>query len=286
MTQPKSHVQQRRRIGRILRELREASGLTIQQAGDAIGRSDSTISRIENGLRETHKLELAGLLDTYNAPDETRVVLTALAREAPDGGVWTTHEAAFPPDLETYVGLEQAARSLRAFALTTVHSLLRTPEALRAILRAGLPTWSEEEIGKLVAAHQARQEVLQRHPDPLDLQVVLDEAALRRPTGGPEAMRGQLDRLIHFAEDVPNVTLQVLPFAKGSHGSPSGGFTLIDFPDPHEPEVVYCDTPGGNLYLQKPHDTRRFSQLYGRLLGLALDPADTVRFLRTVRKEV
>ncbi|MFF7631751.1 helix-turn-helix domain-containing protein [Kitasatospora sp. NPDC008050] len=286
MAQPKSHVQQRRRIGRILRELREASGLTIEQAGSAIGRSDSTISRIENGLRDAHKLELAGLLDTYGAPDETRVMLTALAREAPDGGVWTAHEATFPPDLETYLGLEQAARSLRVFALSIVHSLLRTADTMHAIIRAGLPTAGEGEIAKLVAAHLARQDVLQRRPDPLDLQVVLDEASLRRPAGGAEVTRGQIDQLIHFAEEVPNVTLHVLPFAKGSHGSLAGGFTLIDFPDPHEPEVVYCDTPGGNLYLQKPHDTRRFSQLYGRLLGVALDPADTGRFLRTVRQEM
>ncbi|MCX4750047.1 DUF5753 domain-containing protein [Kitasatospora sp. NBC_01287] len=118
------------------------------------------------------------------------------------------------------------------------------------------------------------------------MQVVLDEASLRRLAGGPEVTRGQLDQLIQFAAEVPNVTIQVLPFAKGSHGSLAGGFTLIDFPDPHEAEVVYCDTPSGNLYLQKPHDTRRFSQLYGRLLGLAPDPADTVRFLRTVRQEM
>ncbi len=279
-------VQQRRKIGRILKKLREDSGLTIVQAGDAIGRSDSTISRIENGRRDVQVIELKGLLDAYGAPDDMRTTLLGMAREAPDGGLWTAHEAAFPPDLETYLGLEEAARSLRVFALSTVHSLVRTKASMRGILRAGLPTAGEEEIDLLTTGHMARQGVLTRQPFPLELQVVLDEAALRRPAGGVEAMREQLDHLVHCAENVPNITLQVLPYAKGSHGSPSGGFAIIDFPDPTDPEVVYCDTPGGNLYLQKPHDTRRFDQLYGRLCGMALDPIDSIKFLRTVRQEM
>ncbi len=270
----------------MLKDLRETSGLTIEQAGSAIQRSDSTMSRIENGKRDVQLIELKGLLDAYEAPEEIRSSLLALARSAPEGGLWTAHEAAFPPDLETYLGLEEVSSTLRVFALSTVHSLLRTKQSLAGILRAGLPTSGQDEIDHLVNAHLARQQVLVREPDPVELQVVLDEAALRRPAGGVEAMREQLEHLIDCAENVPNVTLQVLPFAKGSHGSPSGGFTLMGFPDPAEPEVVYCDTTGGNLYLHKPQDVRRFTQLFGRLCGTALDPAESVQFLRSIRQEM
>jgi transcriptional regulator with XRE-family HTH domain len=270
----------------MLRERREISGLTIQQAGAAIQRSDSTISRIENGKRDVQLIELKGLLDAYEVPEEVRAELLALARSAPEGGLWTAFEAAFPPDMETYLGLEEVSSTLRVFALSTVHSLLRTRRSLAGIIRAGLPTSGADEIDQLVEAHLARQKVLVREPDPVELQVVLDEAALRRPAGGVDAMREQLDHLIHCAETVPNVTLQVLPFSKGSHGSPSGGFTLMGFPDPAEPEVVYCDTIGGNLYLHKPQEVRRFNQLFGRLCGAALDPAESVQFLRSVRQEM
>ncbi len=286
MSTPNGPVQHRRKIGRMLRDLRETSGLTITEAGATIQRSDSTMSRIENGKRDVQLIELNALLDAYNAPEEIRTALLGLARAAPEGGLWTTYEAAFPPDLETYLGLEEVARSLRVFALSTVHSLLRTRRSLEAVIRAGLPTAGEDEIEHLVEAHLARQSVLLRDPDPVELQVVLDEAALRRPAGGVEAMREQIDHLIHCAESVPNVTLQVLPFAKGSHGSPSGGFTLMDFPDLAEPDVVYCDTVGGNLYLHRPQDLRRFTQLFGRLCGAALDPAESVQFLRNVRQEM
>ncbi|MFJ9521840.1 helix-turn-helix domain-containing protein [Kitasatospora sp. NPDC101801] len=279
-------VPQRRKIGRILKELRETSGMTIEDAGAAIGCSDSTISRVETGKRDARIIEIKGLCEAYGAPDDKVAELLGMARQAPAGGLWTAHEAAFPPSLETYLGLEEAARSLRVFALASVHSLVRTRATTRAILRAGLPTAGEDEIDLLADAHMARQSVLLREPVPAELEVVLDEAALHRPAGGREALIEQLDHLVHCAENVPNITLQVLPYSKGAHGSPNGGFTLIDFPDPEEPQVVYCDTPGGNLYLQKPHDTRRFNQLYGRLCGAALDPTDSIKFLRALRQEM
>lgn len=286
MARTENPVAHRRRIGRALKRLREDSGLTIEDAGKSIQRSDSTISRIENGKRDVQIIELKGLLDAYGAHEDDRATLLAMSREAPDGGLWTAREDAFPPGMETYLGLEAEASSLRVFALGSVHSLLRLRGTVRSIVRAGLPTASEEEIDRLTDAHVDRQEVLTRQPKPVDLQVVLDEAAFSRVAGGPEVASQQLDHLIHCAENVPNITLQVLPFSKGSHGSPNGGFTIIDFPDPADPPVVYCDTPGGNLYLQKAHDTRRFDQLYGRLCGLALDTTDSVTFLRTVREKM
>ncbi|MER5638234.1 helix-turn-helix transcriptional regulator [Kitasatospora sp. NPDC002227] len=286
MAVPSGPVQHRRQVGRRLKELRETSGLTTEQAGAAIQRSDSTMSRIENGKRNVQLIELKGLLDAYEVSAEVRSELLALARSAPEGGLWTAFEAAFPPDMETYLGLEEGSSTLRVFSLSTVHSLLRTRKSLTGIIRAGLPTAGADEVDRLVEAHLARQRVLAREPDPVELQVVLDEAALRRPAGGVEAMREQLDHLVHCAENVPNVTLQVLPFSKGSHGSPSGGFTLMGFPDPSEPEVVYCDTIGGNLYLHRPQEVRRFTQLFGRLCGAALDPAESVEFLRSFRQEM
>ncbi|NED00981.1 transcriptional regulator, partial [Streptomyces sp. SID6648] len=66
----------------------------------------------------------------------------------------------------------------------------------------------------------------------------------------------------------------------------TGAFTILDFPDPTEPAVVYLDSPGGNLYLQKAKDTRRFDQSHSRLRGMALDEHESVRFMQTVLKEI
>jgi transcriptional regulator with XRE-family HTH domain len=271
MGKSRTSVVQRQRLGRELRRLREAAGLTIEQAGAEIQRSDSTISRIETGVRAAQIIELKGLLEAYGIAPEQREVYVRMLREAPEQGWWTNYEGSLPPGLETYIGLEADAATLRVFALAMVHSLLQTEEYARAVIRSFRPTDPVEVIDDLVALRMQRQEVLTRKPEPVHLSVVLDEATLRRKIGDIEVMRAQIRHLIHAAEEVPNVTLQVLPFDHGAHGALNGSFTLIDFPDPADPATVYVDTPGGNLYMQKPHDTRGFDQLFGRLCGAALD---------------
>ena len=47
---------------------------------------------------------------------------------------------------------------------------------------------------------------------------VMDEAALRRPVGGREAVRSQLQRLVEVAA-LPQVTIQVVPFRYGGHAA-------------------------------------------------------------------
>jgi transcriptional regulator with XRE-family HTH domain len=271
-------------MGRELLTLRETSGLTIEEAGAAIGRSDSTISRIETGKRDVQLIELKGLLEAYEAPVETRKILLDIHSASPEAAWWTNFD--LPPNLDTYVGLEGEAATLRVYALGSVHSLLRTEDSARAILRGDSPSAPAGEIETLLAFHMQRQQVLTREPTPLDLIVVLDEACLWRHVGGLDCQREQLKHLIQQAEEVPNITLQVLPYSKGAHSALNGAFTILDFPDPTEPAVVYVDSPGGNLYLQKAKDTRRFDQTHSRLRGLALDETESVRFMRTVLKEM
>ncbi|MGW6305866.1 helix-turn-helix domain-containing protein [Streptomyces niveus] len=274
----------RRKIGRELANLRETSRLTIEEAGQAIGRSDSTISRIENGKRDVQIIELKALLEAYDAPVETREALLNMHSASPEEAWWTDFD--LPPNFDTYVGLEAEAATLRVYALGSVHSLLRSEEYARALLRGGNPSAPMGEIEALLKLHMHRQQVLTREGTPLHLIAVLDEASLWRQVGGPDCQRDQLRHLIGQAEQVPNITLQVLPYSKGAHSALNGAFTILDFPDPTEPAVVYVDSPGGNLYLQKPLDTRRFDQSHSRLRGMALDEADSVAFMKTVLKEI
>jgi hypothetical protein len=59
---------------------------------------------------------------------------------------------------------------------------------------------------------------------------VLDEAVLHRPVGGRLVMREQFDHLVAAAE-LPNVTVQVLPFATGQHAGMDGTFTILLYGD-------------------------------------------------------
>ncbi|MEV8400712.1 helix-turn-helix domain-containing protein [Streptomyces niveus] len=274
----------RRKIGRELANLRETSRLTIEEAGQAIGRSDSTISRIENGKRDVQIIELKALLEAYEAPAETREHLLNLLSASPEQAWWTNFD--LPPNLDTYIGLEAEAATLRVYALAAVHSLLRTEDYARAVLRGTSSSSPAGQIDALLKFHMQRQQVLTREITPLDIVVVLDEACLWRQIGGLDCQREQLKYLIQQAEGVPNIVVQVLPYSKGAHSALSGSFTILDFPDPTEPAVVYVDSPAGSLYLQKPKDTRRFDQSHSRLRGLALDETESLRFMKTVLKEM
>ena len=120
---------------------------------------------------------------------------------------------------------------------------------MRAIATRHLSV-SPEEVDRRVALRMTRQQVLSR-PSPPRLWAVIDEAALRRPVGGRDVMRGQLERLIE-ASKLPNVTLQVLPFSVGSHSAEAGAFTILRFPDSDMPDIAYLEQLTSAIYLDKP----------------------------------
>ncbi|MDX3694827.1 helix-turn-helix transcriptional regulator [Streptomyces europaeiscabiei] len=276
----------RRLLGEQLRALRESSGLTIVQAGEGIGRSNPTISRIENGKRTPLLIELKALAELYGADEETTASLLRLLSEIKDEGWWDAYKDVMPSSLGNYVELEAEAASLKVFALAAVHSLLRTEDYLRAVLRATSSSTPAKEIDRLTAFHMERQrQCLLTAENPVELIAVLDEASLRREVGGRAVLRAQLQHLLVCME-APNITVQILPYDKGAHGALSGSFTILDFHDPSEPSVAYVDSPGGNLYLQKSPDMRRFEKTHAALRGSALDGPESERWLRDALKEL
>jgi hypothetical protein len=123
----------------------------------------------------------------------------------------------------------------------------------------------------------ARQILLTRKQPPR-LWAVVDEAALRRPVGGPEVMRGQLERLIE-ATKLPNVTLQVLPFGVGAHPAMQGSFSILRFPDRELPDVVYLEHLTNAVYLDKRHEVERYLDVMEFLCVQSEPPARTVELL-------
>jgi hypothetical protein len=108
--------------------------------------------------------------------------------------------------------------------------------------------------------------------------VLLDEAVLQRPVGGPAVMAAQRRRLLEDAER-PAVTLQVLPTSTGAHAGMDGPFTIFGFPGPAEPDVVALDSAADALYLEGPEDLRRYRRVFERLLPAALPPEESAAFI-------
>jgi transcriptional regulator with XRE-family HTH domain len=266
----------RRRLGAELRRLREASGLTIDRVADALECSQSKVSRIETGQVSATPRDVRDMLALYRVEPDQREAIVQIAREARQRGWWQKF-VDVPDGVPAYVGLETAATSIDVYMSLIVPALLQTAEYARAIIGAVRPDLPRAEIERRVELRMSRQTLLDRD-DPPELRVLLDEAVLQRPVGGPAVMDGQLRRLLEDAER-PAVTIQVLPVATGAHAGMDGPFTIFGFPAPAEPDVVALDSAADALYLEGPEDLRRYRRVFERLLPVALTPEASAEFI-------
>jgi hypothetical protein len=113
-----------------------------------------------------------------------------------------------------------------------------------------------------------RQQVLMQ-PNPPDLWVVMDEATLRRTVGGPGIMKAQLEHLLEVGE-LPNITIQVVPFDAGAHFASGCGFIVFEFPDPLDDSVAYVENVAGALFMEDKPEITRCSMAFNHLRGAAL----------------
>jgi len=266
-------------LGTQLRRLREGRGITREEAGYRIRASESKISRMELGRVGFKERDVVDLLAMYGVQDDSeRHALVTLAREANAAGWWHQYADVLPDWFQAYVGLEEAASVLRVYEVQFVPGLLQTASYARAIMARGWPAALAEEIERRVAMRITRQELLTKEGGPR-LWAVVDEAALRRPVGTPEVFRSQLEHLIEMTQD-SRITIQVTPFASGSHAAEAGAFTIMRFPDPDLPDVVYLEQLTSALYLDKREDVERYSEVMERLSVESEPPERTADLLR------
>ena len=224
-------------LGTQLRRLREASGITPDQAGYEIRGSRSKISRLEHGRVGFKERDVEDLLTLYGVADPlVRTGMLSLAQQANTPGWWAKYHDIIPDWLEPYLGLEMAASLIRNFELQFVHGLLQTEDYARAVTALAFGPRSADEVERRVRLRMQRQDVL-RGPDPPRAWFVLDESVLRRPIGGRQVMRAQLKHLLDAAS-MAHITLQVVPFQQGGHAGAGGAFTILRFAAPDLPDVV------------------------------------------------
>ncbi|MFF4805996.1 helix-turn-helix domain-containing protein [Streptomyces sp. NPDC001351] len=266
-------------LGSQLRRLREARGITREAAGYSIRASESKISRMELGRVSFKTRDVEDLLTLYGITDEQeRTSLLSLAREANVAGWWHSYSDVLPSWFPTYVGLEGAAHLIRAYEVQFVHGLLQTEAYARAVVRRGMKGASKADIDKRVALRMERQKHLVSTGGP-DFHIVLDEAALRRPYGDREVMRGQLQHLIEISER-PNVRLQIMPFSFGGHSGESGAFTILSFSESDLSDVVYLEQLTSALYLDKHEDVVQYERALKELQQDSPGPDESRDLLR------
>ncbi|MCW2883656.1 MAG: hypothetical protein QOE54_3243 [Streptosporangiaceae bacterium] len=258
--------------------------MSRQDAGYVIRASESKISRLELGRVSFKERDVADLLTLYGVADDSeREALLGLAREANAPGWWHRYADVLPNWFQTYVGLEEAAGLIRTYELQFVPGLLQSEGYARAVIDLGNGGATAEEIDQRVGLRLQRQQRLTGVNSPR-LWAVLDEAALRRPIGGTEVMRGQLEHLINVSK-LPNVTIQVMPFKFGGHAAEGGAFSILRFPEPDLADVVYVETLTGALYLDKRDDVDAYLQAMERLSVDSATPDGTVETIGEILRE-
>lgn len=275
----------RRRLGAELRRLREAAGVNVDQVCDLLRCSVSKVSRLENGRVPVRTRDVSDLLTLYGVTDEKhREALLTLARESRRRGWWHPYHDVVPAWFEIYIGLEADASSISVYESQLVHGLLQTADYARHVIRADAPEATEEEVERKVSLRLNRQTRL-TSDNPPRLWVILDEAVLRRQVGGAAVMRRQLAHLAKSAE-LPNVTIQVLPFSVGAHAGLGSTFSILGFPDEADHNVVYIEEAAGSLYLERPAEIRRYRVKLDHLMASALRPEESIEMIAKISEEI
>ncbi|MGC0421631.1 helix-turn-helix domain-containing protein [Embleya sp. AB8] len=269
---------QRKVLGAELKRLRDTAGLRLEDVAAELGCSRSKVSRIENGMGLARVIELRAMLDQYGVTDEQdRARLLGALGKATEEGWWeqTEYDQVLPAGLGVYVGLENEVGQLQTWEVNWVPGLLQTEDYMRAVLSEARSEQASE-VDALMAVRKKRQARLDG-PDCLELWAIIDESVLLRPVGNVDIMRAQVAHLLAQAER-PNVTLQVLPLAKGMHPGLRGPFSILSFG--LDEVTIYVDSPSGNVLLNREKQVAAFAHMFNRLTALALDPQETAARLR------
>lgn len=266
-------------VGARLRRLREAKQISLEEAGHVIRASHSKISRLETGRVSFKDRDIVDLLTHYGVTDKPeREKLRELANRANVHGWWHDYSDVLPGWFEEYVGLEHAASQIRAYEVQFVPGLLQTEDYARAVIL--LRYSNPREVNRRVSLRMARQAMLTGPQSP-SLWVVLDEAALKRPIGGPSVMRAQLKQVIEMSQR-PNVTIQIMPFKAGGHAGAGGSFSVLRFAEDELSDIVYLEQLASALYLDKQSEVDTYLAVMERLRAEAYTPADSQKTLQAL----
>jgi hypothetical protein len=249
---------------------REQAGLSREDVQRALGWSVMKPYRIETARVAVSPADARRLAALYGIDKARADELADLARRARQRGWWTGMAQSLPAGFTVHLDLESSARTIRMFADQFIPGLLQTEPYARAVLSARSIAGTPEQVERQVEVRMRRQQVRYRKEPPAPgIELVLDEAALRRAVGGRAVMASQLRRL-HDAACNDGVTFQVLPFSAGAHMAAYGAFRLFDPADPAFPVTASTDRPAGTLIEDDPSAIGQYNVIFDHLRSVAL----------------
>lgn len=176
---------------------------------------------------------------------------------------------------------EQRAIRIREFGLSHLPGILQTEAYIEALLDTRYPRASEEDRHKTVVARLERAKLLEDPVTP-EVWVLLDEAVLRRPTGGYTVMADQLEHVAELAE-LGRIRTHVLKFSTTPHPLLTGMCSLMWFED--MPPIAYSEGLQQGWIHDSPSMVERVQGAYDLALSEAQPLSESIAFIRAAAKE-
>lgn len=276
---PSVRTRRKYKLGAHLAKLRLAAKLEQTDVATHLRKSFATVSKVENGHVLPDFPTLSLLLALYKASDDDRHIADDLWEEARQDSKRVEHSSGMPPKYRAFLRAEMDAHTERTLEQTVIPGLLQTPayaQALSGTAQRFIRTKSDQD--RDISSRLRRQERLSGE-DPMTLHALMDEAAIHRLMGGPRVMAGELRHLL-AAMNLPNVTVQVIPFEVGAYGTMAGGVTILSFADEDEPDVVYLEYPRGGEWIENEEDVEKFSIMLEDTRTLALPVEESAALVK------
>jgi transcriptional regulator with XRE-family HTH domain len=284
----KPNVRQRR-VAVNLRAWRKATGRNLEDVAETLQWSGAKLSRFERAEVNAGPAEIIALAAILSVPEAARDKVVALAvGSMKSPGFWLDYAPdVVPTNFADYLETEAEATAVFNVETLLIPGLLQSPAYTDAIIRARFTAGDEpivrEERGQLRQQRQAR---LDAEDNPLELHVIIHEAALRQPIGGAQIMTEQL-ALLEIRAQQPNITIQVIPESVGAYPGIGPAYIALTFDGDHEAAAVYLDNLTSGHYVEDPDEVGGYTLNFERLAThVALDPPASIQFIITARQRM
>lgn len=273
-----------RRLRSELRRIREGTGRTQKAAAEALGWSMSKIIRIETGVVAVSPADVMALLHVYELEDKALADELIGITRSKGTRWWDAYRGVLEPGFLDFLDYESSAVHIGQYTGSVVPGLLQTGEYAAAVL-GSYPLDAEAVRHRTEIRLRRRQQLSEK--DGPRASFVLDEAVLHRRIGGPHVMRDQLARIKQAARE-PGITVQIVPFERGTHRAmignfmvmefaPGDGDPVVDIEDPHR-EVLVRDDPGlAKRYLETFRELQDFAAGADQVDAIVDRVIDTMR---------
>lgn len=251
-------------LGRRLRRLREANGLSLRALADQLTYTHTYLARVEHG-DQLPSQALAESLDSHFGTDGLFTELLELARDT-----------AIPGYGRAIIRAQETATRIQVFTSSLIPGLLQTEEYARELFRATLPGADEEKLTELVETRMRRKQVFTKEAPPY-FWAIMDEAELKRPMGSDKCMAEQITALLGAARS-PQVTVQVLPFTARQHPMQGGSLSLLTLPNGST--IGYVESFATGELLESPKRILELTQRFDTARSQALAQEQSIDLIR------